>query len=98
MQFAMGRAWEEGLARVRANLSLLAILGGVFFFLPAVILYLAMPQLMSVGMMPGAGSEQSMRALEGQALSFVPLFLGVMLSSFVGYCAMIALIGDSRRL
>ena len=98
MHFDMGRAWNDAVAKVSANFSLLAILGGVFFFLPAVVMYLAMPELLDMTMMPAGDPDATKHMLENLAPSLLPLFLLVMVASFVGYCAMIALIGDTRRL
>jgi len=97
MQFDMGQAWNDGMARVSANASLLAILGGVFFFLPTVIMYLIRPELLDMSMAPAGDPEAAKHVREGILPTVVPLFLVVMLASFVGYSAMIVLIGDTRR-
>lgn len=98
MHFDMGQAWNDGVARVTANASLLAILGGVFFFLPTVVLYLVRPELLGMSIGPAGDPDAAKHMLEGLAPSLLPLFLLVILASFVGYSAMIVLIGDSRRL
>ncbi len=98
MTFDMGAAWSEGLARVGANLSLLAVLGGVFFFVPAVIMYIAMPELMDMMMMPGGDPEAMTRMLEASLPRLTAIYTLVMIASFIGYTAMIALIGDRGRL
>lgn len=96
--FDMGRAWEDGMARVRANVSLLVILAGVFFFLPGVVLYLSMPELMDMMMMPGGDPEAMSKAMEAMLPQFMGGALIVMVVSFVGYAAMMALMGDPARL
>jgi hypothetical protein len=98
MHFDMGRAWNEAVAKVGANFSLLAILGGVFFFVPAVILYLAMPELLDLSpMMPTGDPEATARLMENLAPTLLPLATLVLIANLVGYCAMIALLGDKRR-
>lgn len=98
MKFDMGAAWSDGLARVSANRSLLAILGGVFFFVPAVVMYLAMPDMMDMMMVPGGDPEAMTRAFEAAMPRFFILYFFVMLISLVGYSAMIALLGDRGRI
>lgn len=98
MTFDMGRAWNDGMTRVKGNLSLLAILAGVFFFVPGVVLYLSMPEMMDMMMMPGGDPEKTSRAIEAMAPQLAGGALVVALISFVGYGAMIALLGDREHL
>ena len=98
MKFDMGAAWNEGMAKFRGNFSLLAVLGGVFFFVPSVLMFVAMPDLMSMMMTPGASPEDAERALSGVGAEFFAIYALVILASFVGYSAMLALVGDNRRL
>lgn len=54
MEFDMGRAWNDATARFGANFSLLAILGGVFFFIPSLVMFIALPDVMGTLMSPNA--------------------------------------------
>lgn len=98
MKFDMGAAWNDGMAKVRSNFSLLAVLGGVFFFLPSVLMFVAMPDIMGMMMTPGADPDETARAFSEIGWSFFALYLLVMLASLAGYAAMIALVGDKGRL
>ncbi len=97
MKFDMGSAWSDGMARVRANFQLLAILGGVFFFLPSVLMFVMLPDMMGAMMSPNFDPENSTAILESLGPTFFGVYLLVILASFVGYTAMIALMGDGRR-
>lgn len=97
MKFDMGSAWNEGIARVRANFQLLAVLGGVFFFVPSVLMFVMLPDVMGAMMSPNFDPENSTAILESLGPTFVGIYLLVIIASFVGYTAMIALMGDGRR-
>lgn len=97
MTFDMGRAWSEGIARVKANLQVLAILGGIFFFVPSVLLFVAMPDAMGAMMSPDMDPQNMEQIMAGLGAGFFLLYLAIVLASFVGYTAMIALMGDPRR-
>jgi hypothetical protein len=97
MNFDMGRAWNEGIARVRANFQVLTILGGIFFFVPSVLLFIAMPDAMGAMMSPDMDPQNMEQIMAGLGAGFFLMYLLIVLASFVGYAAMIALLGDSRR-
>lgn len=98
MTFDMSRAWSEGIAKVSSNFSLLAILGGVFFFVPSVVIFIAMPDLMGAMMMnPDMDPEDMAGMLANIGPSFFGIYLLIVIASMVGYGAMIALVGDGRR-
>ena len=95
MPFNMNRTWSQAMALVRANFQLLAIIAGVFLLLPALVFALVMPDtlsLMALGEDPAA-LETALGAM------IVPLLLyglaGLVLQ-FIGYGAMVALIGEDR--
>ncbi|MFN4114256.1 MAG: hypothetical protein ACK4GD_09980 [Sphingomonadaceae bacterium] len=97
MQFDMGRAWNDAIATLTANFSLLAILGGVFFFVPSLLMFIAMPDMMSAMMSPNM-DPTDMEAMVGNlGAGFFGTYLLVFLATLVGYVAMIALLGDSSR-
>lgn len=97
MGFDMGRAWSEGLARVKANFQLLAVLGGIFFFLPSVLLFVAMPDAMGSMMNPDMDPTDMEQVVAGFGAGFFLLYLFIIVASFIGQTAMIALMGDARR-
>lgn len=97
MKFDMGRAWSEGVAKVSTNFSLLAILGGVFFFVPSVLMFVAMPDAMSFMTNPNMEPEDMEKIFANLGPSFFGIYLLVLIASLVGYAAMIALVGDQRR-
>ena len=98
MQFEMNRTWSEAMALVRSNFQLLALLAGLFMLLPSLIIVVAMPQLLTVGMPADAGSNPEQAA--EQMMAVMPSLFGVILVilvlSMIGYAAMIALIGRDR--
>lgn len=97
MRFDMGRAWSEGIARLQSNFSLLAILGGVFFFLPAMVMFLAVPDVMGPMMGGQEMDPEDMAALfENVGATFFLAYLLVFVASMIGYVAMVALIGDGE--
>jgi hypothetical protein len=97
MSFDMGRAWNDGIARVKANFQLLAVLGGIFFFLPSVLLFVAMPDAMTAMMNPDMNAASMEQVVAGLGVGFFGLYLLIILASFIGQTAMIALMGDARR-
>lgn len=97
MNFDMGRAWSEAVARFGANLSLLAILGGVFFFLPSLLMFIALPDVMGTLMAPNMDPADMEAVMGNLGPSFFGLYLLVILATFVGYVAMVALLGNSGR-
>jgi len=98
MNFDMGRAWSEGVARVKANFQLLAVLGGIFFFVPSVLLFVAMPDAMGAMMSPDMDPANMEQVLAGLGAGFFAIYLLIILASFIGQTAMIALMGDARRI
>lgn len=98
MTFDMGRAWSEGMARVKANFQLLAILGGIFFFVPSVLLFVAMPDAMGAMMNPQMDATNMEQVMSGLGAGFFGMYLIIVLASFIGQTSMVALMGDSRRI
>lgn len=95
MDFDMNRTWSQAIALVRANFQLLAVIAGVFVLLPALAVYAAMPQVISlfdVNADPETLDAQMTAALPKLAIYGLVAFLFEM----VGYMAMIALVGGGR--
>ncbi len=98
MNFDMGQAWSDGIARVKANFQLLVVLGGIFFFLPSVLLFVAMPDAMGAMMSPDMNTANMEQVMAGLGAGFFAIYLLIILASFIGQTAMIALMGDPRRI
>ncbi|MCL4671766.1 MAG: hypothetical protein KJZ64_02265 [Sphingomonadaceae bacterium] len=98
MNFDMGRAWSEAIAKLGANFSLLAILGGVFFFVPSLLMFIALPDVMGTLMSPNMDPTQMEAVMADLGPSFFGFYLLVIVTSFIGYVAMVALLGDNSRL
>lgn len=95
MTFDMNAAWSRGVALVRENFQLLAVIAGLFILLPTLGFYFLVPG-MDLLMDPTADPE----VVQAQVMSQVgPLATWGILGSviqFMGYGAMVALMGDSR--
>lgn len=95
MKLDMNAVWSRGMTLVRENFQLLAVIAGVFIMLPTIALYFLIPGMEEL-VVPGADPEivqQKMLDLIGPIATY-----GVIGSviQFVGYGAMIALMGDNR--
>lgn len=56
MKLDMNAIWSRGMALVRENLQLLAVIAGVFFLLPTLAFYFLVPGMEQL-MVPGADPE-----------------------------------------
>lgn len=97
MEFDMGRAWNDAIARFGANFSLLAILGGVFFFIPSLVMFIALPDVMGTLMSPNMAPADMETVMANLGGTFFGIYALILLASMVGYVAMVALLGDGRR-
>lgn len=95
MQFSMNETWQRGIALVSNNFQLLALIAGVFLFLPAVVIYLAVPDLASF-MDPGADPAEMAARMEKIQGPLIGWGLLAMVLQFIGYLAMVGLIGSTR--
>ena len=95
MHFNMNRTWSQAVALVRANFQLLAIIAGVFLLLPALVFALVMPAQLD-WMALGENPEAMSRAMSGMIGPLIAYGLVSMLLQFIGYGAMVALIGGNR--
>lgn len=96
MQFDMGNTWQRAVDLVKANFQLLVIIAGVFLLLPTLIMYLAVPELANMETLMGTPSDdpQKMLAQLGELYgSILPWALISTIVSFIGYSAMVALMG-----
>nr|WP_298925611.1 hypothetical protein [uncultured Erythrobacter sp.] len=95
MPFDMNAAWSRAMVLARENFSLLAVIAGLFLLLPTVAIYLVVPgmdQLFDPNANPDMTPEQMFELLAPVLAWSLP----VMLIQFVGYNAMVALMGGGR--
>lgn len=94
MQFDMNRAWREASAMVGVNAQVLAVIAGVFFFLPAFAMSVFVP-----APEPPSGAE-GMEALNALALYYsdsLPWLVIVSIAQAIGVLALLALLTDRSR-
>lgn len=97
MQFDMTKTWDRAVQLLSSNFQILAIIAGVFLLLPSIILYIAVPELanMEAMMDPDGDPEKMMAQFGAMAGSFAGWGLLSTVASFVGYSAMVALMGEN---
>lgn len=102
MNFDMNTTWSQALGLVRSNFQLLAIVAGVFLLLPAVLIYVAVPDIMSL---TALASNPEALTSDPEALTAMmqgmigPLVLyGIIgfLAQIIGYVGMQSLMGNDR--
>lgn len=94
MQFDMNRTWSQALALVKANFQLLAIIAGVFVLLPALVIYIANPEILQVLALT---DPQAIEATLEPAMPRIALFgLAAFLLQMIGHAALMALISGER--
>lgn len=94
MQFNMSEAWRDATRMMASNREVLLIVAGLFFFLPSVILGIAMGDVQELAL---ANPENAAEALAAAYGSFWWLVLLLSFASIVGYLALLALLRDYRR-
>lgn len=95
----MEEAWTTTISLVTQNFQLLALLAGIFFFLPSVAINMIMPDLAAFfdpAVEPDELSEQLLRLFEENFWAISGVVALSLLTSFVGYLAMVALVGRNR--
>lgn len=94
MAFDMNQAWRQASGMVRANAQILAVLAGVFFFLPsfAMAIFAPVPQAD-----PEMGNAQMMQVMSAYYSSSAGLLLLVGVAQAIGILALLALLTDRRR-
>ncbi len=95
MKFEMNQAWQQSMNLVSANWQLLLVLAGIFLFLPSVALTVMMPDMFSG--LAGMSDPEEMNAwMLANWQSFAGAMALATFFSFVGYMAMVALMGAHR--
>lgn len=94
MKFNMSEAWRDATAMMAGNREVLLIVAGLFFFLPSVVLGIAMGDVQELAM---ADPENAAEAVYSMYGSFWWLFLLISLASVIGYLSLLALLRDHSR-
>ncbi len=94
MNFSMSRTWNETTSLLGRNFGLLAVLAGLFLFLPQGLLYVVFPEAMTQQMQVGIGA--SMSGEDGSVAFFVASLL-LSLIQILGLTAMTALLDQHKR-
>lgn len=94
MKFSMSEAWREATAMMRANREVLLIVAGLFFFLPGVVLALAMGDVQDTMM---ADPERAQAMMLAFYADWWWLLLAYFLVTIAGTLTMLALLRDHTR-
>ena len=100
MKFDMGAAWDEAVAMMAANREVLAIVAGIFFFLPSLLMAIFGPDLNA--MMAGdMSSPEQMERLGEEVMAAYSdswwIIVLVTIAQMVGYISLLALLRDKGR-
>ncbi|RIV80447.1 hypothetical protein D2V17_19190 [Aurantiacibacter xanthus] len=100
MKFDMGAAWDEAVAMMAANREVLAIVAGIFFFLPSLLLAIFGPDLNA--MMAGdLSSAEQVEQMGEQVMAAYSdswwIFAIATLAQMIGYISLLALLRDKGR-
>ncbi len=96
MNFDMNRTWSHCVSLVQANFQLLAVLAGVFILIPNVIFYIAAPEVMMAAGSAGMEEDQLVALLQENAAPLIGFGLLALVAQFIGYGALVALMGNDR--
>ena len=94
MRFNMNRAWNEAVRLLRANKELLALLAGIFIFLPSLATYLIVPQTMALP--SDLDTNNPMPQINAYFAEFGPYIIALSVAQYVGLLAMVALFARRR--
>ncbi|GAA4050865.1 hypothetical protein [Parerythrobacter jejuensis] len=101
MKFDMSQAWNDALALLKGNLSMIAIVAGVFFFLPYALLAVVAPEAATGMAAGGQPAPDDFDAIMEQSLALYSenwwLFLLVGLLQGIGMISLLALLTDRSR-
>ncbi|MDE1467139.1 hypothetical protein [Aurantiacibacter sp. D1-12] len=97
----MGQAWNQAVAMLSANKNVIAVVAGVFFFLPNLIATLVMPQSTEIEAMMGsapADNPEAMLQMMGELYAGIWwIFIPLALVQAVGVLGLLALLTDKSR-
>lgn len=93
MKFDLDTAWKDALNLLRRNLGLLAVIAGVFFFLPYAVIGIALPGMETLQQAQASGDPEAMLAAVGQIYQDNwYIFLALAIVQGTGLLAMLALV------
>jgi len=99
MKLDLNAAWDQAVRLMGANREVLAVLGGVFFFLPYVLfnLLVPVPEFATVAGPSGENREALQAAVNGFLMEYWWAILLLALAISAGAIAVMAVIGDPSR-
>src|SRR5688500_11678540 len=104
MKFSMSAAWNDAMALMQGNREVLAIVAGVFFLLPGLVMAVmfAEQQAQAMAALQSMVQGQMLQGEPPSVLQAAPVwFIVVGLAAFfiqlIGYLALLALMDDRRR-
>lgn len=100
MKFDMGRAWNDAVALLRANGQVVAIIAGVFFFLPYLALMLLLPESVAGVEAQVAGERDAGAALQAVSTLYARIWWQIILVTLltaIGMLGLLALLTDRGR-
>lgn len=93
MKFDYDQAWRDTMRLLGGNLGLLAVIAGIFFFVPYAALMIALPEMASFAQPdPTAGSEAMMAAMTDFYAEYWWVLLLLAVVQAIGMLAMLALL------
>ncbi|MBV7259125.1 glycerophosphoryl diester phosphodiesterase membrane domain-containing protein [Erythrobacter crassostreae] len=95
MTFDMNAAWSRAMVLARENFSLLTVIAGIFLLLPTVAIYLILPDMATLAD-PTANPDMTPEQMVEMFAPVLGWLFPIMLIQFVGYNAMVGLMGSSR--
>jgi hypothetical protein len=100
MKFDMGRAWNDAAALLRANLQVVLVVAGVFFFLPSLALVLLLPDYAQAIGTPASDAADPNAAFQALADAYGQIWWAVIISVVaqgIGMLGLLALMTDRNR-
>ena len=91
MKFDLDTAWKDALGLLRSNLGLLAVIAGVFFFLPYSVIGIALPEMADLAQASG-NPDAMMAAVTDLYLGNWWVFVLLAIVQGIGLLAMLALV------
>lgn len=93
MKFDLDTAWKDAVGLLRRNASLLAVVSGVFFFLPYAGIAIGIPEMSALSEAQASGNfEAMMAAIEAVYGTYWYVFLAMAIVQGIGLLAMLALL------
>ena len=97
MKLDLGRAWNDATALISANKDVIAIVAGVFFFLPYLALSLLMPEVAQPQINNPEDTEAVLEALSALYADNWWVFVLTSVLQMIGMLALFALLTDAGR-